>query len=333
VYAILDFVHDLQEGLVKAVLATSRVVWRDNRDVDAALADGVPNLVEWAESNGVPASDPFRVPSRNAKAHNDWRIEGDVVVLCELKPPTGGPVRVNADQLVDHGLALAEFSLGLYLGMVLSLGALGIDAPDDSAFLMQAWERTCTAVLVGGGWEQATVSIEAGAVKVEGHVARPVSLVELTSLLPFLPEPVSRVWCEVTTDSGPHRVQFSADLLRAHSEATDELTKTFLFAQFMQACTVDGVAIASKAHFRKAIVVSIAPLITATDVSEHQVSAAFRSARGVAVASGDSDLERALRVAQGWRSARLSQFARPIEDIAAFTGFMSAQLPEMRMYF
>ena len=332
VHAVLDFSHDLQEGLTKTVLASSRIIWRDNVPLVAVLAGGVSTLAEWAAAQSIPGASSLRLPTRNAKAHNDWRLDGEEVVLCELRPPTTGPIRVPLEELVDHVLAITETSLAMHVGLVVGLSSIGVDIPDGEALFEQAWDRYCAAILRGGGWFSATVSMVDETVRIVGAVDRPASLLELVSLMPYLPKSAVLIECDVTTALGNRHVVLPIQTLRAHGDATDETSKGLIFASVLRQSTIDDVPIITQTQFRKVVVVTMSSWVIEPDKAA-DVSASFKAARLVAASCDDHELVMALRVAQGWRVSRLSGFKRDIADIQAFTDFMKAQVPEPRFEF
>jgi hypothetical protein len=330
-HAVLDLCHDMQEGIGKALIATSRYVWKDNVAFPELLASGVGNLAEWLDSKGVAAASAFSIPSRNAKAHNDWRLEGDAIVLCELRPPDGGPVRLSFDELANHLLEIGQTALALYLGTSLGADALSIEMPVDEQLLAPSWENYCGAILLAGGWSDADVRMGSGIASVSGEADRAVSIVELATLLPYLPSAVNAIDVRVRTPLGQRRAYVTVEPLRQRTNTEVESSRSILFSEFLRRSSIEGRPVIDEAQWRKCVVAAVAPwLVEQSD--EHGVSAAFSVAKSSAKACNDELLWKVLRRAQGWRNDRLSGFRRPVEDLEPFYEWMGTRVPELEQH-
>ena len=250
-------------------------------------------------------------------------------MLCELRPPLGGLRRISVNMLVDHVIAVAECSLAVQFGLVVAAASLQIDLPDSEALVSRAWETYCAALLRAGGWSDAAVTLhEDGEVRIAGRADRVVSIVELASMLPYLPPTSGIIRCNAYTSSGLREVVLAAPPLRAHAGAIDGVEKQLAFATAIRSTTVDGEPIASAEQFRKFVTCALSDSVTDRE-NQSAVMRAFKAARASAAACGDQELEKAVRVAQGWRSDGLIGLKRDVEDIRAFIDFSTAKVADI----
>lgn len=333
IYAALNFCQDLQEGLAKTVLATTRFLGKDNLDFEAMLAQGVASLANWLRAYGQPAATVFDLPSRNAKAHDDWRVDGREVVLCELRPPASGAVRISVEALEDHLIALAEVTLALHFGIVVAAASLLVILPDDELLLAGAWQPYGTAILRGGGWSDAEISVEDDEiVRIRGRVSRRVSISELFSLVSYLPDTATTIEANVTTPNGDRQVSIPIGPLRRYSAENDEIAKSLHFAACAYLSTIDGTPVMSRACLRKVVIVAMSRWVTERD--DHAgVVAAFRAARAIATLCDDTELLAELRLAQGWRGSNLSGLIRDVDELKQFSEWMDAKVVALDMTF
>ena len=331
VYAALDFCHDLQEGLAKTVLATSRLLWKDNRDFEELLADGVKSLADWLRANGQLAAAVFELPSRNARAHRDWLVDGEDVVLCVLRPPSNGAVRISSEELDDHLIALAEVTLALHFGIVVAAASLLVVLPHNEHLIASQWRTYCAAILRGSGWSDADVSIEVDkAIHIRGRVSRRVSISELFSLVSYLPDTATTIEAEIATPNGDRRISIPIGPLRRFSTESDEMAKSLHYAACAYLSTIDGTSAMSRACFRKVVVVAMYRWVTEGD-DEIGVVAAFKMGRAIATLCNDTELLAELRLAQGWRGSNLSGLKRDVDELKRFFEWMNAEVvtPDM----
>jgi hypothetical protein len=316
VRTILSLCHDLQEGLTKTVLATLRFVADPNTSYEALLASGPTNLAEWAVAHGMPELGELQIPSRNAHAHSDWRIEDAVVVLCLLKPPKNGPARLTPDELTDHALAVEEVTMALFVAIVTAIAAAGLELPSDEELITSSSGPLATAVLAACGWRDTTISTDSpDAVRIDAS-AQSGSVQHFATLGYLFP---SAKYLEIGAQIGSRSRSLRLDLsaLRAWSDEQHEAVKLLAFMEFLHKSTVDSAPIADQREVRRVVAGITSKWITEKDDHRGVVSV-FKKAREVASACHDDELLQALKTAQGWRSSVLNGVQRPVDQIAIY---------------
>lgn len=330
VRTVLEACHDIQEGLTKSVLATVRFVANPNIAYETLLANGTASLAEWAVAHGIPEATSLTVPSRNAFAHNDWSIDSGEIVLCELKPPASGPVRLTAEELEDHALAVQEVTLAAFLGIFLAAGTCGIPMPEDDQLVATSASPIARALLAAGGWSEIEVTASE-TVQVTGQVARRASLTDLAPLAQLFSSS-THMAVRAQTPEGTRFVNINLISFRAWSTEDIEDRKTLAFAQLLHDTLIDGEPVANLSQVRRVVAAVTSRWVIERD-DERGVVAVFKKAREVASACGDDELLRAVKTAQGWRHSVLHLgMNRPVSELETYLGWAKIE-PDVTMTF
>jgi hypothetical protein len=329
VFAALDYCHDMQEGAIKSLLATLRVVAKPNIPYAGALGSGVRVLSDWYRANGNVDVDLFAVPSRKAKAHNDWRIDGDQVVLCELAPGhlAPGPVRLDGPLLRNHVLAVAEFALALHCGVLVAMRMIGAEPPDTEGILAADWQPYIAALFAGGGWTSVEVAASGDTVSIRGSVGRVASLTEFGAVVPYVPDAFDLMVADITTSRGRRTLRMPLAPLRALGAAEVSPERELALVACLARTTLDQQPMANRAQVRKVVAHLIAPWIASRD-EETRVTRVFRAARTLLSECGDEELVLMVRRAQGWRKSNLAGITRATDEIQAIFDWGATVLPE-----
>jgi len=235
-----------------------------------------------------------------------------------LKPPVGGPVSRNSEQLVDHAFELQELTLATFLGITIAGSAVGVNFPDADRLPGGSAQVAAVALLAASGWTEVTVEESADAARVvmtcekdgEGSI---IDFVTLTELFPV----AEVLEVKATTINGGREAVVDLEAARMWAAEPAGDLKTLALAQLLHMISVDAVPVASSSELRQVVCGVTAGWVSERD-DEHGVVVVFRKARGVAKACGDDELLRSVKVAQGWRRTNLGGGQRPVDELALY---------------
>ena len=325
VESFLSVCHALQEGMTKTAFASVRFVSNPNQSFEALLASGVGSLGEWGIANDYPEAAALLVPSRNAHAHNDWQIEGDHVVLCALKPPAGGTVSLDSEQLVDHALEVQELTIAVFLGITIAGSVVGVQFPSADRLTGASSQATAAALLAASGWREVALEESSDFERVTVSCERdgPGSITDFVTLTELFPQ-ATKLEVQATTMNGQRDAVIDLEASRMWAAESTEDLKTLAFAQLLHMVSVDAAPVASTSEVRRIVCGVTARWVIERD-DERGVVAVFRKARQVAKACADDELSSVVKVAQGWRRTNLRGGQRSVDELSSFTAWMNLE--------
>lgn len=204
--ALLALAHELLEGPgkrhVAALLSVAgRRTYQDLRRQDAGAllqqASQQPHL--------APLLDGLDIALRDAKAHEDYLIEGDELILTDhgVRRPNTQPIPGLV--LVDRVLTAVETIQALFFALAAvaaTVDVMLVDALDYSHFDMA--DENVFAMLLGlQSWTDVTVEIDEGALRAVASGELPAqSMRPVAILVPHLPERITQLELTVHTSSG-----------------------------------------------------------------------------------------------------------------------------------
>lgn len=322
VRTLLDVPESLVEGPGKVFAATLlAAVKRKGYGVYRGQSAGA--LIEAARrQQGVAAMFLGLDPAiRRASAHQEFRLDGDDVVLMNRGVEVE---RLSRGELVDRALAAVESVNAIGLGMVCAAVVGGFD-PDrllDVARESLPPEAAAALLLAGAGWRAPEVSMENGVVSVAGQAELgPRSLQQAAALLPILPKECRELRLTATGSKDPRELRGPLDPLRRFSEATDELEKQVHLMEAHRAWQLDDVPLCTDDHVRK--IVSVTAM---QRLSQDQLRGGVRLLRvslEAAQRMGLRDLEGAIRAVLAAIRANAARMAAPGELEAAVQPLVS----------
>jgi hypothetical protein len=208
--AVLALAHELLEGpgkrYVAALLAvTGRSSYQALRRQDAGA------LLQQAsqQSSVVPLLDGLDVALRHAKAHEDYLIEGDALILTDhgVRRPNMPPVPGLV--LLDRVLTALETLQALFFALTAAADGIDItlvDTVDYSHFDMADEDVVAMLLAVQSSWTDVTVELHSDTLKAAAAGELPtLPLRPVAMLVPHLPERVTRLELTVRTSTG-HRL-------------------------------------------------------------------------------------------------------------------------------
>ena len=190
----------------------------------------------------------FDTRIRNADAHADFDVLDDAVVL---NPRAGSPSRLSDAEFVDAVFAGIESSAAILCGLDCLL--LELDHPSGRDRIEELpWLDRIRIILAASGVEPGNVATRADRLEVVG-TALSTSLRPLTviaSLLPYLPEEVSRVRLRMKRGNRWVLCEVPLDPMRRWS-AGEDLAKEAAYVEAMFKSTIGGRPVATANHVRK----------------------------------------------------------------------------------
>ena len=204
--ALLALAHELLEGPGKRqVAALLAVVGR--RTYQHLRRDDAGALLHQASQQPslAPLLDGLDIALRDAKAHEDYLIEGDELILTDhgIRRPNTPPIPGLV--LVDRVLTAVETIQALFFALAAAAAKVDImlvDALDYSHFDMA--DEDVFAMLLGlQSWTDVTVEIDEDTLRAvaSGELPAP-SLRPAAILVPHLPEHITRLELSLHTSSG-----------------------------------------------------------------------------------------------------------------------------------
>jgi hypothetical protein len=241
--AVLAFAHELLEGpgkrYVAALLAVAgRRDYQDLRRQDAGTllrqASQQPSL--------APLLDGLDIALRDAKAHEDYLIEGDELILTDhgVRRPNAQPIPGLV--LLDRVLTALETVQALLFALVAAAAGIDItlvDALDYSHFDMA--DEDMVAMLLGlQSWTDVTVELHGDALRAAAtgqlgfQPLRPVAV-----LVPHLPQHITRLELTMHTSTGQHLLGGPTEPWRRYSASAD-WDKQLHFVECCRRWRLDG---------------------------------------------------------------------------------------------
>jgi hypothetical protein len=257
VRAVLDLPEGLVEGPGK-VFAATLLAAAKGRDYGVYSRQSAGALIEAVrDQRGIANMFLGLDPAiRRASAHQEFRLEGDDVVLMNRGMDAE---RLSREELIDRTLAAVESVNAIGLGMVCAAVVGGFD-PDrllDVARENLPPEAAAALLLAGAGWQSPEVSIENGVVSVAGRAEiGQQSLQQAAALLPVLPKECRELRLTARGSTGPRELRGPLDPLRRFSEAADELEKQVHLMEAHRRWQLEGDSLCTDEHVRKIVSVT-----------------------------------------------------------------------------
>lgn len=322
VRALLDLVEGLVEGPGKVFAATLLAAVK-GKDYGTYRGQGAGVLIEGARQQPGTADmftglDPA---IRRASAHQEFRLEGDDVLLMNRGVDVE---RLSRDELLDRAFAAIESVNGIGLGMVCAAVVGGLDPDRFLDVVGETLDPAAAAALLlaGAGWREPEVSLEDGVMFVVGEAEiGPRSLREAAALLPRLPEECQELRLSATGPKGPREIRGPLDPLRRFAASDDELEKQVYLMEAHRVWQLEGVPLCTDDHVRK--IMSLAAVQRLRQGPLRDVVRLLRLLREAAERLGLSDLEKAIRAVLAAIRVGASGVAAPRELEAALQPLMS----------
>lgn len=317
---------DLSEGSVEGpgkVFAATLLAAAKGRSYGAYRRQSAGALIEAArQQQGVAHMFLGLDPAiRRASAHQEFRLDGDDVVLMNRGTDAE---RLSREELVDRTLAAVESVNAIGLGMVCAAVVGGFD-PDRLLEVARAIlppEAAAALLLAGAGWRAPEVSIENGVVFVSGQAeVGPRSLHQAAALLPLLPEECRELRLSARGSKGSRELRGPLDPLRRFSEAADELEKQVHLVEAHRTWQLDGDSLCTDDHVRKVVSVTAMQRLSQGQLrgGARLLRVSLEAARRV----GLGDLEEAIRAVLAAIRANAAGVAAPGELEAALQPLVS----------
>jgi hypothetical protein len=283
----------MQEGIVKFVLATTQhVILSNSRSVDAEMAKGVTNLVDWCRSRRFAVFQQIDPNLRHASMHRDYSLAANLITLRLLDPPPSGPVQLVPTEFANIALATVEGATACWLGSVLALATVGCDPRDAGLHDLVSTEEAITLALLLGGWSVTELNISEREVRIAASGTRKPTLTDMVTVLPYLDETVTSL--AILVRNGVD-VRFSIPV-QVTREALDAPPEDggveFVTSQRMT--TIDGEPVATEATVRKiyAIAATDAFLNMPKGAGRRRIVALWKKAKAL----GDAELTSQLKI-------------------------------------
>ena len=225
VRAVLALAHELLEGPGKRYVAALLTVngqrsYQDVRRRNAGMllrqASQQPSL--------VPLLDGLDIALRDAKAHEDYLIEGDELILTDhgVRRPNTQPI--SGLVLLDQVLTAVETLQALFFALAAAAAGIGITlvgALDYSHFDM-ADEDTIATLLGLQSWTEVTVELHDYTVRAAGTAELPTQpLQPVAVLVPHLPERITQLELTVRTSRGQRLLAGPTEPWRRYHASAD----------------------------------------------------------------------------------------------------------------
>jgi hypothetical protein len=241
--ALLALAHELLEGPGKRQVAALLAV-AGRRTYQHLRRDAAGALLQQASQQPrlAPLLDGLDIVLRDAKAHEDYLIEGDELILTDRgsrrpnTPPIPGLV------LVDRVLTAVETIQALFFALsaaAAKLDVMLVDALDYSHFDMA--DEDAFAMLLGlQSWTDVTVEIDEGTLRAVANGELPAqSLRPTATLVPHLPDRIARLELTVHTSSGLRLLAGPTEPWRRYNASTG-WEKQLHFVECCRRWNLDG---------------------------------------------------------------------------------------------
>ena len=222
--ALLALAHELLEGPGKRQVAALLAV-AGRRSYQHLRRDDAGALLQQASQQPslAPLLDGLDIALRDAKAHEDYLIEGDELILTDrgIRRPNTPPIPGLV--LVDRVLTALETIQALFFALAAAAAKVDVmlvDALDYSHFDMA--DEDVLAMLLGlQSWTDVTVEIDEGTLRAvaSGEFPAP-SLRPVAILVPHLPEPITQLELTLHTSSGLRLLAGPTEPWRRYNEST-----------------------------------------------------------------------------------------------------------------
>ena len=204
--ALLALAHELLEGPGKRQVAALLAV-AGRRSYQHLRRDDAGALLQQASQQPslAPLLGGLDIALRDAKAHEDYLIEGDELILTDrgIRRPNTPPIPGLV--LVDRVLTAVETIQALFFalaGAAAKVDVMLVDTLDYSHFDMA--DEDVFAMLLGlQSWTDVAVEIDEGTLRAVASGELPdQSLRPVAILVPHLPEPITQLELTLHTSSG-----------------------------------------------------------------------------------------------------------------------------------
>lgn len=241
VRALLTLGLDLVEGRGGQLVATLLAV-EGRKPYEALRKRDAGDLLRRCEQKDLGRFvDGLDRTVRVARAHEDYRVVGDAVLLGGRRGPEQ---RLSVDELVDRVLAGAESALALEVALRCAAGTLGIEVPDPDLIddLELPPEDAVTLRLASAGWSEIEVELCGDVVRATGRGDTSMRAVLRTAgpVFPCLPTTCETLELTVRADDGQVHAVGPVEPFRRWSRCEDELESELLRLEVWHRWTFDG---------------------------------------------------------------------------------------------
>lgn len=296
--ALLELGHTVVEQALKVHLGvacalTTRMLFATTQASDVSALANIAKDRRWAVAGSAEA---FRF--RNAFAHRDYEVAGDVVRLSPRHSRANGlpVVEVSLAQVLDALISLLEIAGA----MEIALGAVAEPLlPELQPIPPRSLART---VLVGAGWSDVAVDIQETTVEVSARVptTQPMGMLAFAAT-PFCGSFSTLLLRLSRTDTGSdHTIQLNLDDYRSW-RLDHELGDEQGFVALCASTIVDGGPIMTVGHVAKFAAYRVCQLVVDRELPQARRVASLRKWRSLARDLGLNDLARTIATAQRWR--------------------------------
>jgi hypothetical protein len=244
--AVLTLAHELLEGpgkrYVAALLAVAgRQSYQRLRRQDAGA------LLQQASQQPsiVPLLDGLDIALRDAKAHEDYLIEGGQLILTEhgVRGPNSPQIPIPGLVLLDRVLTALETLQALFLALAAAAAGIDITLVDtvDYSHLDMADDDVVGMLLVlQSSWTDVTVEFHTDTLRATARGELPTQpLRPVAVLIPHLPKGVSRLELTVHTNAGCRSLTGPIEPWRRYNASVD-LDKQLNFIECCGRWHLDG---------------------------------------------------------------------------------------------
>ena len=224
--AVLALAHELLEGPGKRYVAALLAV-AGRRSYQHLRRQKAGALLRQASQQPhlVPLLDGLDIALRDAKAHEDYLIEGDELILTDhgVRRPNTPPI--PAMVLLDRVLTALETLQALLFALAAAAARIGstlVDALDYSHFGMGDEDLVAMLLALQSSWIDATAEFDGETLRAAATGELPTQpLRPVAMLVPHLPERVGRLELTVRTSTGDRLLAGPIQPWRRHHVSAD----------------------------------------------------------------------------------------------------------------
>jgi hypothetical protein len=329
--AMLDLTHGLIEGSAKRHLATLLSCVLPRKRYEHLRSQDVGGMLNTAGQQSLShLLGGVDRTIRIAKAHEEWDVDGDVVILRSRETT----LKMDMEELADKMLTALESVVAMSTGITLAAATEGVPLEQLHPIenLDVEWDAAIAITLAFAGWADVEVDGENDSLHVmavapdPGVLAEPLRSVVMTA--PHVPPRFNRALFEVDDRDGRTlTIEGPMEPMRRWSSSEEGLTKDALFWEVAHSWTVDGVPRLSLDHVRKCAANAASATLN-LDLREAVQNLGIL--RGLAQRIGDDELDLALRRLMGSMRNRLLELPqdRAAQDaVERLLEWQAARLP------
>jgi hypothetical protein len=244
--AVLALAHELLEGPGKRYVAALLAV-AGQRGYQAVRRQDAGALLQQAsqQSSLVPLLDGLDIALRDAKAHEDYLIEGDELILTDHGARRPNTPAIPGLVLLDRVLTALETLQALFFALTAAAAGIDItliDTTDYSHLEMAEKDVVAMLLAVQSSWTDVTVEFQGDTLRIAATGEPPLqALRPVAVLVPHLPERVTRLELTVHTKTGQRLLTGPIEPWRRYNASAD-WEKQLHFIECCGRWQVDGKA-------------------------------------------------------------------------------------------